>query len=203
MRPARHSDRDSETGTETGEPDSALLARRGLWFLVTAALLVVGIAYVALCAVPPTAVGTPSSARTVAAFLPEGWAFFTKSPQSAVQTPWTDTGAGWRSASIGSNSSPANGFGISRAVRSQNVELGRLYEETASAKLAWTNCGPGDVVHCVAAAAVAGTVHNGVSDPTLCGDVAISETTPLPWAWSQRYTQQIMPTRVMKVRVTC
>ena len=42
-----------------------------------------------------------------------------------------------------------------------------------------------------------------MSEPTLCGEVVISEQKPVPWAWSKLEKPFSMPAKVLRMEVKC
>jgi antimicrobial peptide system SdpA family protein len=165
--------------------------------VMTSALVLV--AYVVLAALPaaPFALPGPES-QTVRMLLPEGWAFFTKSPRSPSPVVyrygpdgrWHDTGAG-------ALSDPLEFMGLDRKGRSQGTELAMLM--ALIPRQAWSDCDQPPTA-CLSSVAPVGEVAN-LSHRTVCGDVGFVVQEALPWAW--RDTPAVMPSDIVRVKVTC
>jgi antimicrobial peptide system SdpA family protein len=173
---------------------------------MTLALIVTALvvsSYAVHAPMPANAVSLPyeSSMRSwVRQLLPEGWAFFTRSPREADVAPVIRTGHGrWRDALLGPHAEPRNAFGFARRSRAQGVELGML--SGSLRKDAWTDCrGPVDA--CLERATAVG-VANTAPAPTLCGAVGLVSRPPVPWAWSRSSREITMPARVARLEVSC
>lgn len=184
--------------------ESELLRARGRVAAAVAVTLMLFVSYAMFASVPSSAAGAPPGAAAFSRVVPEGWAFFTRSPREPRQTMWQRAAGGeWAEAKIGSNSSPNNVFGAARWVRAQDVELGQLYQKAVSQSDEWTACPSGDTALCLETAPKHRPVHNEVVSKTLCGTVGIGEQEPLPWAWAKTYHPASMPLKVLKLDVLC
>lgn len=176
---------------------AALFAAAGFWGAV--------LAYALQPALPYSPIRLPfqDEVRTQF-FLPEGWAFFTKSPREERPFLFLRTDAGWKDASLAPISRARNAFGLDRAVRAQSVELALLLTRPEVRK-AWKACEVKAFGPCLEATAPAATLRNESPRPTLCGDVGVARQKPLPWAWarSEKGRKLMMPINVVRMRVEC
>lgn len=189
-------------------PDNATptfrVPRRVLF--AVAAFFVVFAAYDVHSQLPTDVLKLPGEARVFPAIgmiAPQGWAFFTKSPRSAVLVPYQRTaGGGWRSVAAGRISTLRSHVGFDRDVRVQGEEMALLTAH-ASTK-AWRPCG-GTVTACLAKATTATVLdrRNTSPSPTLCGQIAILSTTPVPWAYRNLSRQSRRSTQVLRLDVSC
>jgi antimicrobial peptide system SdpA family protein len=158
--------------------------------------------YVAQGNLPYNALSLPLQNRLdIRAILPEGWAFFTKSPRSERATTFRRIGDQWVSASRGPQSHWSNLWGLNRSTRAQGVETGLLLQRIPAAY--WRKCSRVPVT-CLAADTL--QVHlkvNRSPRPTLCGEIAIVLQNPTPWAWSRSGRIIEMPSRYVRMRVKC
>jgi antimicrobial peptide system SdpA family protein len=132
---------------------------------------------------------------------PQGWAFFTKSPQSIDLYAYRDHADRITNLLTTPQVKPSNYFGLTREQRAQGPELAGLARYVAH----WDACPGHEVAACVRAAAErpARTIDNNSPTPTLCGDLVLSEQKPTPWAY-RKLTDA--PTRVqgtVHVQVRC
>ncbi len=189
--------------------DQAALRRRRN---VAGAALVGGSAIIAslclLClgvVVPPSALRlSKAHGHTVSQFFPQGWKFFTKDPLSAdffVYRAQPDQT--WISITSPPMGSRENLWGLDRRIRTQGLELALLLNGGrggAGDALTWTECDDA-IGPCAAAAPPGPVVHNGAPAPTVCGDTAVTQEQPVPWAW--RHLRSRMPMKIARVRVEC
>ena len=177
--------------------------------LVTAVVLAVLAIYDVKVHVPANIFeppGAQSSVNVMNSFLPQGWAFFTKSPR--------DEGLRVYSVSDGSlgdhvqpaNAEPGNAFGFDRGSRSQGTEMGML--NAAVPDETWVSCeGPRQACLADALAAaqseVVPTIPNTALVTTICGRVVFSGETPGPWAYRDLVDDRWRSVRYAVMEVTC
>ena len=130
--------------------------------------------------------------------VPEGWAFFTKSPRSPRQQLFARRGERWEPTGIGG--ARAIG-GLSRAPRAQGVEVGLLLADVDPE--AWAACDGEAVEACLDATAPTEPVANVLPSPTLCGTIGIVSQEPVPWAWRSLADRVAMPSSTLRLEVTC
>jgi antimicrobial peptide system SdpA family protein len=137
--------------------------------------------------------------RSLQVLVPQGWAFFTKSPEGASLIPYQETPAGWRRADSLPQSSSSNLFGLSRNQRSQGTELAII----AAAVPSFTKCNDyrttcpsrpaGDVVG----------ITNDTNTKAFCGRFKLVLQEPVKWAYRNRVPESLRVTRQADVDVRC
>jgi len=160
--------------------------------------------YVVHTRMPTTALTLPAESQlklVMVLFVPEGWAFFTKSPRDDRLLAFVRNADGeWTDANRGPNAEARNWFGIDRTSRAQGPEIGLLISRVPGK--AWQPCA-GDPKPCLDSSAVAFTGQSPSPTPTLCGSVGIALQEPLPWAWYGARDQVRLPSRIAKLEIRC
>jgi len=138
--------------------------------------------------------------RELRVFMPQGWAFFTRDAREEDLLPFARRRGAWASASIGPHARRSNLFGLSRTGRAQGIEAGLLLKEIP--ETAWSPCraAPAD---CFENLPSAGPFRNISPRPTLCGDLGLALQKPIPWAWSASRRKPLIPSRVVRLSVSC
>lgn len=170
------------------------------WIAAVAAVWTVLALYVAQAHLPDNVVKLPGQASVTDAsrtVLPQGWAFFTKSPRDPDMGAWTETADGWQDARLGRHAE----FGFDRASRAQGVELGVLFYEARDIEP--LECEGRTAPACLAAAPVSAEVVNPGPSPTLCGRVGIVHESPVPFAWRDLYDTTHIVENALVLEVTC
>ncbi|MBG6137752.1 SdpA family antimicrobial peptide system protein [Longispora fulva] len=158
------------------------------------------VAYVLHAALPASPLHLPGpDTTTVRDLVPQGWAFFTKSPRGkdALVYRHDDDGT-WHDLGPGPLAQPKHLMGLDRAPRAQGTEVALLLARVSPD--AWRDCDRAPSA-CLSEATAATTVANGSNLRTVCGDVGLVTQAAVPWAWRDLATT--MPSRVARVRVTC
>lgn len=179
------------------------LSTRALALLGTLVLICWGIVigYVLHASMPYNPIDLPYQEDiSIHVLLPERWAFFTRDPRESVDRYYKKSNGSWENARLGRQASVGNAFGLSRLVRAQGVEAGRLITQIAAT--AWKDCEK-DAETCLNRADVSATLHNPSPTPTLCGTVGVIRREPVPWAWNGSRESIIMPGQVLKMEVQC
>ena len=173
--------------------------RLGRAVMLVAALVSVLVLYVLYAALPATVFGLPvNNPRVVRVLVPEGWAFFTKSPLSPDPTVYGFRDGGWYPLNAGPQASPASIMGLDRLDRSQGTELAIVMAQVPPRS--WSSCQQAPVT-CLSRLPVEGSVTDTSTHRTVCGDVGLVVQQVLPWAW--RNLPAVMPSKVARVNVTC
>jgi antimicrobial peptide system SdpA family protein len=178
------------------------IARLGRRIAAVAVLALVLVVYVLQAALPVTAFTLPfDKSQQIRSLVPEGWAFFTKSPRIPDPTIYgLDSGGGWRTLTEGPQANPTRDslLGLDRLSRSQGTEVAIVTNQVPAN--AWTECNrqPTD---CLSPLSPVGTIKNFSTHHTICGDVGVAIQEVLPWAWHGLSTE--MPSKVVRVVVTC
>ncbi|WP_371833874.1 SdpA family antimicrobial peptide system protein [Rhodococcoides yunnanense] len=137
------------------------------------------------------------------AYMPEGWSFFTKPPSDHDLVPYAQRpGGDVKSLSRFPQSAPGNLMGISRKQRAQGTEVG----EIAQGATEWLNCREQFTNQCVEAAFASEKVNEAVNSSavsTLCGRIVLLETSPVDWAYRNRYDEHRYNVRAALMEVEC
>lgn len=175
----------------------ARIGQRVVIVIVGALLLAI---YVLHAALPGSPVGLPGPDRQeINRFLPQGWAFFTRSPREPELVVFgLQPDQRWRDITSGRTDRPSDLFGLDRMGRAQGTEIAMLIE--AVPKDAWRDCEQ-EPADCLSSAPLTGTWTNQSSHHSLCGEVGVVLHQVVPWAW--RNLSTTMPSKIMRVRVTC
>ncbi len=170
--------------------------------LATAAAAVVA-TYSLHASMPPGPLALPFEDKVQAGlFLPQGWAFFTKTPRTPEVFVLDLAQGGDRPLYPVkfSHSSPA---GLFREARSVGPEVGLLLDRLPAT--AWSDCDR-PVGLCLAERAVAvqpTVVKNTSLRRTVCGQVGFAQRQRVPWALRQQAVPRDMPSVVAVADVRC
>lgn len=191
-------DSDTTMSSALTGPESSAAASLGRRVLMVGLVAVVATAYVVHAALPRTPVNLPLQNRAVVGlFLPQGWAFFTKSPRTAGIVAYSRTPDRWRSLSPGALAVPVDWMGLNRTRRAQGIEMAMIFRFIDKAQ--WRRC-DGDPFRCLDASPRTRLV-NDASNHTICGDVGFVRQPIRPWAW--RDSRTVMPSLVLRAEVSC
>ncbi|MET8729444.1 SdpA family antimicrobial peptide system protein [Streptomyces parvus] len=181
-------------------PPRARRVPRSLAAGVTAVWAVL-LLYVVQTQLPDNAVKLPgqdsveSTTRTV---VPQGWAFFTKSPRETDMDPYGLVDGTWRGLRSGRHAE----YGFNRESRAQGLEIGLLFYQVQDTKP--FACERRALTDCLDRASADVTpVGNPSPSPTLCGRVALVDQLPVPYAWRDFYADTHTPESVRILEVTC
>lgn len=173
-------------------------ARTGWRVLMTALAALLFTAYVLHAALPAAPFAMPGSpGRLVTGFMPEGWAFFTKSPRSASTVAYQKEAGGWRDITNGPDDRSGRMMGLDRMGRAQGTEIAMLIRLVPDDR--WRAC-ESKPVECLDDVPVL-NIPNNSNHRGICGEVGFATHEVLPWAW--RDAPATMPSHVVRVRVTC
>ena len=138
--------------------------------------------------------------RTLA-WIPEGWAFFTRDPrEERLLTMRREEDGHWDLGLARSQRALPVCLRPEPRPRAQGVETGLLVGEIPGS--AWASCKE-TPVRCLDGASAPRTVRNPSPDPQLCGSLGFVMQKPVPWAWSRSAEKITMPSRVARLEVTC
>ncbi|MEQ4304268.1 SdpA family antimicrobial peptide system protein [Plantactinospora sp. B6F1] len=174
--------------------------RTGRRVAIVVAVALVVVAYVMNAALPASPFTLPGpKAETVRSLLPQGWAFFTKSPRSrSAEVYQHEADGGWRNITAGPRHRAGDLMGLDRLGRSQGTELALLL--ALAPKGDWRECERAPTA-CLSQSTVTRTLPNRSTHHSICGEVGVVLQDVLPWAWRDAPTT--MPSKVLRVRVTC
>ncbi|SDK49815.1 antimicrobial peptide system protein, SdpA family [Actinopolyspora mzabensis] len=133
--------------------------------------------------------------------LPQGWGFFTRDPREPAITIWEPIGQNrWEQTSAISNAAPKSLFGFDRTVRTEQYEIDALTQNTSSA--GWEECKSGDVSQCLKNFHGSKTsTRSSGEDLRFCGELALVQQSPVPWAWAG--TETMMPAEFRVIEAQC
>jgi antimicrobial peptide system SdpA family protein len=152
---------------------------------------------------PEAALGQTQWQRQLArAFVPEGWAFFTRDPREAMTRAYVASPqGGWSAANTADIRGP--GWNLNGADRTPRLAEIALRQMTAVIKPdAWRDCDR-SLTQCLKdrpLSPVAATLHLPVP---MCGIVALQKSRPIPWEWRHAYYQTHMPSKIALLNITC
>jgi antimicrobial peptide system SdpA family protein len=174
----------------------------GAWVLLVGLGLGLPALYSVHAALPPNAIQLPFADRIEARkWAPQGWAFFTRDPREPDVIAYLPSISGsWRRDASGPQAQVAYAFGWSRRLRAKGVEMGRLL--TVLRPSDWREC-HAEPPLCFGSLPVQSRLRNSSPIPSLCGDVAFVQQEPVPWAWFTSGVQVTMPSKVIRVKVSC
>jgi antimicrobial peptide system SdpA family protein len=164
-----------------------------IWSMIVAGVLLAYFPENPLSAIVPDAVKMNSHA-----LLPEGWAFFTKSPRSEVFDIFRSDGTAWRHAFRGPQSEPSNFFGLNRTTRAQGVEFGTIQDDVGKRFVSCSDTWQA----CAARIKVPIQLKNRSDAPLLCGDLVFVLWKPVPWNWVG-FANYTNASRIAKVHLSC
>ncbi len=169
-----------------------------------AGLLVLGM-YSGLSSIPSTILTLPYFDQVkpyAVSAMPQGWAFFSKSPRDPYIAPYREgTNGSFTSVSKLPTTRVENLFGISREGRAQGVEVALISGEAGN----WTECSTPVLQECadMVRDEASTAVTNAVASPTVCGDIVLVQTTPVPWSFRHQTSLREKADKVVKLRVDC
>ena len=181
-------------------PDRQTLRRLGALAVALAAVAASLVAVTVHGSMPYNAMSIPGERELqTMAWAPESWRFFTRDPQEENLLPYVLEGDGFRLAT------PARGtttyaFGIDRAGRTHGMEVAMLIEGFPKSSFHACDDAPAE---CLARTTRIIRTKNRNPSPTLCGSVGVVLQKPVPWAWARSGKDITMPSRVVRLEVTC
>jgi antimicrobial peptide system SdpA family protein len=185
----------------TSDDNTVPVSRRLLRLIVL--ILVLVAAYDLQAFLPANVLRLPKQDQVspnIRHFLPQGWAFFTKSARSPDVDIYAVAGPELRSIAAGAFAEPGNAFGLDRAVRARGTESAFLINGLKPAD--WRPC-TGSAEACLAAAAAPVSIRNTYSKPTICGPVMLIRTEPVPWAYRDLTDGERRITDIARAQVAC
>ncbi len=133
-------------------------------------------------------------------FLPQGWAFFTKSPRDDEFAVLRRVRGRWIAYDVGPQDEVEHLFGFRRTARATSVEAGYLAQLTGASP---REC-RGDVARCLDGDRRPKPVVSNVNlHPIICGDVAFVSSPPEPWTWRRALGTVAMPEYETRAVVRC
>lgn len=188
---------ENTTGRTTAGP-RLILALSALWAVIAV--------YSAHAVLPANVLELPlrdSLAQPANALVPQGWAFFTKSPRDPLLTAYEfdERGEAYRIPEV-TASDYRNLFGVNRRGRAIGTELALLLDLVPPDR--WVDCLPGED-GCLARLRTSPPhrVTTPVPGPRLCGEVALVEESVVPYAYRDLVDQRVVVNRAAYLTVEC
>lgn len=131
---------------------------------------------------------------------PQGWQFFTKDTDDPEMTVYQIEDKKIQNISRFPNSSIDNLLGFSRAQRAQGTEVGAISLQVDE----WKEC-PTDGSDCILESISSNpqVVDNPSKTKTVCGDVVLVVTIPVPFEYSHYYSGWRLDQSASHVKVNC
>jgi antimicrobial peptide system SdpA family protein len=131
--------------------------------------------------------------------FPQGWGFFTKSPQDDYFLVFRRANGQWVNAFDGPSGEPKNLFGLSRLPRAEGVEMGLLTSLRRDKPLLYCQ---DDFAGCVGKLPPAVIIDDPAPTPVLCGHLLIVMKKPVPWNWA-KFAHVTMPSHILNLVSNC
>lgn len=141
---------------------------------------------------------TSMPARVLASAFPQGWAFFTRSPQEEQMRVYADTSP-LRPLDRAPYAEPRNAFGLDRSARMQTAELAAILAKLRDTD--WTPCSSD--AGCVTAAGHAKPLDNPAQHPSYCGAVVVIARDIVPWGYRDLVPDALRNARAIRLQVRC
>ena len=181
---------------EAAAPEDVRLGRHVAVFVMFAVALVFSVLHAVLPA-SPFQVFDPETKTVVRTLMPEGWAFFTKSPRSPNPLAYQYVDGRWQNVTAGPLAVPDDLMGLDRGSRAQGTEMAILLAKLS--KDDWREC---EEMPSTCLSQMDGSKRiSNPSHQTICGDIGFVIQEVLPWAWRDAPT--VMPSRTARARVAC
>ncbi len=138
------------------------------------------------------------------AFIPQGWAFFTKNCREPLMTIFSidHLNGPHELSTIANRSNPLTSF--DRVDRVQMVEVSALLRHIGDDQ--WSTC-PEAIQNCISLDSAKKiksiTLENTVANPSLCGEILITMSDTVPWAWAKLIDRKQMPGKSIHLFITC
>lgn len=193
---------------DSGPARPRVLVPRVMLLLWAAALVLVGVYDIKVHA-PANILELPGSDQVqpvLTSTLPQGWAFFTRSPREDNLRVYPVTSDGLGTHVQSPYAEPGNAFGLDRAVRAQGTESALV--QYAVPMSSWVDCdGPrADCLEQALAVALEGNlpeVENPAFRTTICGPVVLSMERVGAWAYRDLVDENVRSSQYAVVEATC
>lgn len=136
--------------------------------------------------------------------MPQGWAFFSKSPRDPLIGPYTLSKTGdVVSQSMLPSTQAKYLWGMSRNARAQGVEVAYYAADLQSGD--WADCKSPIIDECVrqGKSLKAKPVKNPAPSPSVCGTSYLVESEPMPWSYRHLTEERFKALKIAKVKVQC
>lgn len=146
--------------------------------------------------------GQRQAEPVVRTLLPQGWAFFTRSPRSPDLAVYALRPDGQvRDIARGAYAEPRHAFGLDRSARAQATELAMLINGVPESS--WQPCRDKTEQCLTQGSGPLRPVSNQTRSPSVCGPAVIARTEPVPWAYRDLIPGEVRLTHVVRLEVSC
>ena len=135
-------------------------------------------------------------------FIPQGWAFFTRSPREAQIILYEMQKDGNITKYPQKHSSYKNLFGLDRKASKVIAEIQGLklkLHDSLFINSKWRF----QIVHGGEFPQKIEEIQNEIHDPILCGEYLLVFQKPVPWAWSRSIKTIEMPAKIIRLKILC
>ncbi|MFI9628829.1 SdpA family antimicrobial peptide system protein [Streptomyces sp. NPDC052042] len=170
------------------------------WAAAVTGIWAVILLYVVQTQLPNNVVELPGQNRVTSAtrtVVPQGWAFFTKSPRETDLDPYGLVDGTWQSLRAGLHAE----YGFNRESRAQGLEIGLLFQRAQDDRP--FACKGRALTDCLDRASTVTHADNPTPSPTLCGRIALVNQRPVPYAWRDFYPGTHTPESAYVLEVRC
>lgn len=177
-------------------------AKLGIFFILSSFLSFVFVYYVFINTMPfNPMVTSPTSQMKLTGILPQGWAFFTKSPREPNFIFYKVRNNKLELQGI-NNFSFTNWLGFSRKARIIGAEGGAIVSQALEYEWQKIKIDINKQMICCDTTEQIKILNQKPSSRFFCGEYIIQKNTTVPWAWSKS-DNVIMPSEYIKVNVLC
>ncbi|MGO3238742.1 MAG: SdpA family antimicrobial peptide system protein [Psychroflexus halocasei] len=156
--------------------------------------------YVLLSYLPSSPIKPGENKRMITYYIPQGWAFFSKSPIEENITIYKNTDNGLELYQH-VNASPKYLFGLKKDSRAMNIELGRIIAEL---KPKWVPFVGEQNVNNVLDTIQTYKFENFEEKCFLKGDLVFAAYEPIPWAWAKDFnSDEFREGKMIKINISC
>jgi len=134
--------------------------------------------------------------------LPEGFGFFTRDPRENKMVFYRIENGIFHKF-MDKDSKAIEALYFSRKVRAINLEAGTIYESLVG-NANWYECNNITRDKCFLDEKVPLVeIQNSTKHALICGDFIVQIYETLPWAWSSSFSQELMPSNVVRLKIAC
>ena len=157
--------------------------------------------YVQLPTTPITSNVNAETKNDWTRFYPQGWQFFTKNTSDPEVTIYSVNNKNIENISNFPNSRIDNWFGFKRAQRAQGTEAGSLSMQVDK----WRECNENPEADCLIDSIndVPQKVTNKSHNQTICGNIILMMTKPVPWGFRDSYNGWRLDDNSVHLDVKC
>ena len=136
----------------------------------------------------------------ISTFMPQGWAFFTRSPREPQLYVYRIENNHISKVDI-YNASVASLFGMRRTMLASRVEVGALISTVN--KKEWKSYNKELSDSCLFDSIPVKIVENKTQAKSFCGEYLFQYQEPLPWAWNNVKRKVVLPSLLIRLKISC